>query len=310
MMIYDFAFQAYRRRFHCPLQTAHGEWSVREGILIRLTDEQKREGWGEIAPLPWFGSETLEQALALCEALGRRVEEDSMANFSDRFPASQFAFETALENLKGVNSIHSPNQLKFSYLLPNGSEALTYLNQTLSITNSTFKWKIGVDHISTEIDIFQKIIRSLTENAKIRLDANGGLTFEQAKRWLERTEPYDCVEFIEQPLSPQQTEELIFLSENYRTPLALDEAIANLRQLQTWCDRHWQGVYVIKPAIIGSPGKLRQFCRENPIDTVFSSVFETKIGRQAVLNLATELASGDRALGFGLDHWLAEEEER
>lgn len=308
MMIYDFTFKRYRRRFHRPLQTAHGEWSVREGIIVSLRDGQGRTGRGEIAPLSWFGSETLEQALTFCEGLEQTVEEDAIANLPDRFPACQFAFESALENLKGITLTPIQKQFKFSELLPNGTDAIAYLAQISPIADRTFKWKIGVDAIAEEINNCLKIIELLPENTKLRLDANGGLRFEQAKQWLDLTENYDCVEFIEQPLPSQEVEELLFLSEQYQTPLALDEAIANLRQLQIWRDRGWQGIYVIKAAIMGSPSKLRHFCREYPMDMVFSSVFETAIGRQAVLNLATELVTGDRALGFGVEHWLTEEE--
>jgi O-succinylbenzoate synthase len=312
-MTYDFSFKLYRRRFRRPLQTAHGEWTFREGIIIGLTDEQGAEGWGEIAPLPWFGSETLEQALVLCQGLKGKIGENAIANLGDRFPACQFAFESALDALKGINLPHIRRKFDFCELLPNGSEAIAYLTHSSARANSranpTFKWKIGIDAITTEIDIFQKIMALIPKNAMIRLDANGGLILEQAQQWLEITEVYPCVEFLEQPLPPQEAENLLFLSENYPTPLALDEAIASLGQLQAWCDRSWPGIYVIKAAIIGSPSKLRQICAKNSMDMVFSSVFETKIGRQALLGLAAELATGDRALGLGVDHWLVEEEE-
>jgi o-succinylbenzoate synthase len=61
---------------------------------------------------------------------------------------------------------------------------------------------------------------------------------------------------------------------------------------------------VIKPAIVGSPSQLRQFCQENAIDAVFSSVFETAIGRQAGLQLAAELSYKNRAVGYGTTHWF------
>ncbi|MEO0376361.1 MAG: o-succinylbenzoate synthase, partial [Cyanobacteria bacterium P01_A01_bin.17] len=37
---------------------------------------------------------------------------------------------------------------------------------------------------------------------------------------------------------------------------------------------------------------------------VFSSVFETEVGRHACLQLAKTLSN--RAVGFGLDHWFAD----
>jgi O-succinylbenzoate synthase len=43
--------RSYRRPFRQPLKTSHGLWSLREGILLRLTDAEGRVGWGEIAPI-------------------------------------------------------------------------------------------------------------------------------------------------------------------------------------------------------------------------------------------------------------------
>jgi O-succinylbenzoate synthase len=67
----------------------------------------------------------------------------------------------------------------------------------------------------------------------------------------------------------------------------------------------WRGIFVIKPAIAGSPRQLRNFCQTYAIDAVFSSVFETEIGRQAALQLAAELSRSDRAVGFGVGHWFS-----
>lgn len=63
--------------------------------------------------------------------------------------------------------------------------------------------------------------------------------------------------------------------------------------------------FVIKPGIVGSPSRLRQFCQQHKIDVVFSSVFETEIGRQAALKLAAELSEHHRAVGFGVNHFLS-----
>ncbi|MDU4093269.1 MAG: o-succinylbenzoate synthase, partial [Pantoea sp.] len=39
----------------------------REGLLVML-QQHDRQGWGEIAPLPGFSGETLEQAQQACES--------------------------------------------------------------------------------------------------------------------------------------------------------------------------------------------------------------------------------------------------
>jgi O-succinylbenzoate synthase len=99
---------------------------------------------------------------------------------------------------------------------------------------------------------------------------------------------------------------MLELSRQYSTPLALDESVATLAQLQNCYEQGWRGIFVIKPAIAGFPSQLRQFCQTHPIDAVFSSVFETAIGRTTGLSLAAELTSSDRAVGFGVSHWFSD----
>ena len=95
-----FQFRPYRRRFKPPLQTNHGIWDVREGIILRLSDEIGRVGYGEIAPISWFGSETIEQALDFCRQLAHEITQETIFSISDRLPACQFGFESAWEDLK------------------------------------------------------------------------------------------------------------------------------------------------------------------------------------------------------------------
>jgi o-succinylbenzoate synthase len=93
------------------------------------------------------------------------------------------------------------------------------------------------------------------------------------------------------------------LGETYGTPIALDESIANLQSLQDCHDRGWEGIYVIKPAIVGSPRRLQDFLQCHALDVVFSSVFETEVGYAAGLRLAQNIG-GWRALGYGTkDLW-------
>jgi O-succinylbenzoate synthase len=109
---------------------------------------------------------------------------------------------------------------------------------------------------------------------------------------------------MEQPLDVGELPQMLALAQEFTTPLALDESVANLRQLKYCYEQGWRSIFVIKPAIIGYPYLLRQFCQEYTIDTVFSSVFETAIARQACLQLAQELMVKNRALGFGDGHWF------
>lgn len=297
----SFQFETYQRPFRQPLRTSRGSWQVRQGIIISLTDEMG-VAKGEIAPLPWFGSETLAQGLEFCQQLNGNITTKEIYSISDRLPACQFAFESALLNLSRVES-NRTNTLNYCHLLPAGKQALTAWQNISQPNSNTFKWKIGVLPIAEEIAIFKQLIEVLPPASKLRLDANGGLNVRQARQWLEVTQRTDIAEFIEQPLSPDNFAAMLSLSQEYDTAIALDESVASFNQLQEAYQRDWRGIFVIKAAIMGYPNRLLAFCREKKIDAVFSSVFETKIGRQAVLELAAELKS-DRAVGFGVNHWF------
>jgi O-succinylbenzoate synthase len=313
-MNYQFKFFPYQRKFKIPLETRYGPWSVREGIILQLIKKEQQIGWGEIAPLPWFGSETLEQALDFCQSIGSNLQEKIINEIPDRLPACQFGFESALKNVsseKPVFPIELPPD-KYSYLLPTGKKALDYFSKINKDEQKkvsdreimTYKWKIGVESFIKEIAIFEQLVERLPQNAQLRLDANGGLNLEDAQRWLSFTDQVRQIEFIEQPLPPDQFSELLTLSQNFKTAIALDESVSSLKQLKTCYELGWRGIYVIKAAIMGSPKQLKYWCQNNAIDAVFSSVFETQIGQQAVLALAQELNHCDHALGFGVNQWF------
>ncbi len=316
-MNYQFQFEPYQRPFKIPLKTAHGIWKTRTGIILNLTDEKGNIGWGEIAPLTWFGSETLEDAIAFCQQLSSLISIETIFTIPDNLPACQFGFESAFNHLNPNPSVDL-SQLQYSGLLPTGETVLTTWKTLFQQGYHTLKWKIAVDDITEEINIFQQLInletRFLEETGflkiRLRLDANGGLTFEQAQRWLEICDLINAnqelieIEFLEQPLSISQLELMLELCDRYSTPLALDESVANLQQLNSCYQQGWSDIFVIKPAIFGSPKKLKNFCQNNQIDTVFSSVFETDIGQNSALKIASELLLYDRAVGFGINHWF------
>jgi len=65
---------------------------------------------------------------------------------------------------------------------------------------------------------------------------------------------------------------------------------------------------VIKPVIAGSPSRLRQFCQEYQPDVIWSSALETTIGRRYIEDFlipSTQLT--ERAIGFGVDQWFADD---
>jgi O-succinylbenzoate synthase len=305
-MKYCFEFRAYRRKFKQPLATSHGLWKVREGIILRLTDKTGRVGFGEIAPLEWFGSESFEQALEFCAQLPSEINPDDLFAVPAKLPACQFAFESAWEDVASylpASEFQFGQVIPLSGLLPSGKAVLEGWKTLWDRGYRTFKWKIGIAPLAEELAVFEELAKALPSQTKLRLDANGGLSLPEAMEWLQVCDRVG-VEFLEQPLPVNQFDEMLRLSQQYATVIALDESVANLDQLSACYQQGWRGILVIKPAIAGSPKLLRQFCQKDDIDAVFSSVLETPIGRHFGLKLAVELSKTSRAAGFGVAHWF------
>jgi o-succinylbenzoate synthase len=297
-----FQFKLYQNKFKQPLRTNHGVWEVRKGIIISLTNSKGMTTRGEIAPLPWFGSETMAQALGFCQQLGGAITQQEIRAIPNHLPCCQFALESAYLAFTQPHLSDQLPDLDFCYLLPAGEQALaTWQNLYQTNGATTFKWKIGVLNLSAEIQILKQLTANFPSEVKLRLDANGGLNLPQAEQLLSFTDNLQAIEFMEQPLSPENFSDILQLSQKHNTLLALDESVASFSQLQQVYEQGWQGVYVIKPGIMGFPRRLIQFCQSHDLDIVFSSVLETQVGRQTVLNLTQQL-NHPRAMGFGVQH--------
>ncbi len=312
MTSYRFSYDVYQRPLRQPLQTSHGIWESRAGIIIRLTNRLGRSHAGEIAPIPWFGSESLELAIEYCSHIGDTISASQIERIPARLPACQFGFGSALTAFNDRISIvgaaalvENPPLLELSALLPTGAAAIDGWQSLFAKGYRTFKWKIGVASIAQERAIWQDLIAALPIDTKLRLDANAGLTYPEALEWLKICSREPRIEFIEQPLAPELITETIELTKIYATPIALDESVATFDRLQAVYARGWQGIYVIKPGICGFPWRLSEFVIKHQLDVVFSSVLETSVGRSSAFKLATQLQL-KRAMGFGIDEWFAD----
>ncbi|OKH15195.1 o-succinylbenzoate synthase [[Limnothrix rosea] IAM M-220] len=302
-MQYRLNFEVYRRPFRTPLKTHHGLWSVREGLIVSLTDALGNTTRGEIAPLPWFGTETLAEAIAFCSDISGHLSSRKIQQIPNHLPACQFGFETATwpVNPELLSSILNPEKC-CQLLTPQvemQSQVLTFIKQGFR----TFKLKIAVHNFTDELECCEQILAILPPDGKLRLDANGGLSLELAKRWGEWGDRQPQLEFLEQPLSPENFTQLLWLQNNFQTTIALDESVTNLENLVACYEQGWRGVFVIKAAIAGFPHRLKELCNTLDLDVVFSTVFETVVGRNALLHLASEVRH-DRAFGMGGSHWF------
>ncbi len=302
-MDYHFEFKFYRRSFRRPLKTGHGTWTTREGILVRLEDGEGNIGYGEIAPLPSFGTESIEEACAYCRDLKGQFNDHTLELAEPNLPACRFALENARELLRDICGLNTGRKVPVAALLPSGGEALNFLDHYSSWGFKTYKWKIGIDEIESEQSVFEELVSASPGDVKFRLDANGALTLRQAEEWLGFLDNHN-IEFLEQPLPPTESKTIFEIADKYSTPLALDESVSSIESLKSAAISGWPGFLVVKPSIMGSPLAFRAWVEQCNCPLIFSSVFETAVGFQAGLQLAAEYGVPGYAAGYGINSYF------
>ena len=299
-------YRTYRASFRQPLLTAHGTWAEREGIIVRLSDERGRDSFGEIAPLPAWGTETLTDALAFCGSLPDQLDEALVRTVPESLPCCQFALETAWEALQRPDLPSPVRTLPLAALLPAGAGAIAAAKHAVDRGFRTLKWKVGVGTVRDELALLPRILEQLPATARLRLDANGAWDLPTARLWLEACEGR-AIEFVEQPFPVGQEAPVLDLVNEFTTRLALDESIASRTSLLRWLEFGWPGIYVIKPSLAGSPRRLLHLLDGYEAEAVFSSAFETAVGLRAALQLVGQAGHHGRAVGFGTIGCFADE---
>ncbi len=286
-MRYQLQHRKYARPFIRPLETAAGCWEAREGIIVRLEDEEGRVGFGEVAPLPAFGSERLGDARDWLASLGGKWEDGMVV--PGELGCCGFAVSGALRWLEGkFEKGDRGATLETAALLPAGEAALARQEELLAGGYQVFKWKVGIGSMGQEMEIAHE----LASKGKLRLDGNMGLG-EDLERWLEWMAGEADIEFLEQPWPKGRWEEVQRLAQKYALEkrMALDEEVTSSKEFGRLREAGWQGLFVLKSALAGA---IEEDAGEG---VIHSSALETGIGRETALRLA--VGSGF-AVGFGV----------
>jgi O-succinylbenzoate synthase len=320
-MRFLFAHRRYALPFRAPVRTAHGPWALREGLIVRVTDATGAVGYGEIAPVPRFGTETIDETVAALQALGGQVDESQIAALPAQLSCTRHGLRSALAGCRAgspavsvpavslsnrsnpaVPELKGPSSLPVAALLPAGREALTAVAAKAERGFRVFKWKVGVGDNDEELGLLDDLLARLPSGARLRLDANGAWDRRRAERWLERCAERP-IEFVEQPVAPTirgADDLLLGLAGDFPTPLALDESLVHDGDVERWLAVGWPGLFVVKPALLADPAAVVAQLAQAKAKVVFSSALETAVGAQAALQLAFAWTGERRALGFGV----------
>lgn len=309
-MVLRLEVRRYRLPLKAAVRTAHGVMTEREGVWVRVEDEAGRVGIGEAATLPWFGTETAEQAEAVLRGMGERVEAEKLKDVPAKFACVRNAVEEALAMMLGGDDENGTERkaeggagyLGVAALLPAGRAVLETIGPKAEAGFRVFKWKVGVGDVADELALLDDVCAKLPEGAKLRLDANGAWDRRRAERWLERCAERP-VEFVEQPIArdARGAEDLLRgLAEDFPVAIALDESLVGDGDVERWIGAGWRGVFVVKPALLGEVRGALEKLEKAKAQVVFSSALETAIGARTALRHAFAWKGERRAVGFGV----------
>jgi len=271
---------AYQLPFSKPIQFKQQLLTHREGLILRLTDNNAVNQFIEVAPLPGFSHETLVQVKTELMRFSTRSISHLLTHKSCH-PSIQFA----LGSLRYKRLQATSKQLLTMdniALLQGNREQIIELYLRLNRPNK-IKLKVAREPVEVDIANFQQLCQ-LNPQLKIRCDANQAWSEQQAAQFFNSIN-IQQLDYIEEPTADHQVN--LQLAERYELPIALDETL----QQPDFIYQHHQAIkaFVIKPTIVGNKKKIDRLvsiANQQSIQVSFSSSFESAIGLQMLQDLA------------------------
>jgi O-succinylbenzoate synthase len=256
-------------RIHLPLRrpfrSAHGTESVRDVILVRCRTADGAEGWGECPTLsdPGYTGETTDLAWAAMTTGGALGPMASGAIADARLDAWLRTVGFSLSDHLGVQLpvVPSCRVVDLDGELPTDLGALK-----VKVTPSTVDRLRGVD-------------RPL-----VAIDGNGSFTsLDEVPGWIAELQ----LQYVEQLFPPGREDEARAAAERAGAPLALDESVGSLADLERVARSG--DVLNVKPARLGgieAAVELADRAGEMGVGAFVGGMLETGIGRAAAVALA------------------------
>ena len=256
-------YKKYILNFKRPGGTSRGVLKTKETYFLSITKSGKT-GTGECGlfrGLSYDDVPEYEQKLQwLCENIN--VDRDVLKEELKHFPSIWFGFEQAILNLEHGDDLYFPSDftagksfIKINGLIWMGDAAFMeeQIEEKLKEGFDCLKLKIGTDW-NSEKRILQELRKKFPANQlELRVDANGGFSFNEAKTVLE--ELYELqIHSIEQPIKAGNRVEMYQLCTGTKTPIALDEeliGVVDYSEKKKLLEEIRPQYIILKPSLVG-----------------------------------------------------------
>lgn len=225
-----------------PYKIATAEMKAFDLTIVAIQSDG-REGLGEaMADVKGYFWENADGVWDFAREKGKRLlgmdlskAHQTVSYFSQEQPCATTPFLTSMEMLSQGPALApplTPTLVPMVGILQATDrdgiqkEIKTFIRSGYTI----IKVKVGFD---PDQDLLRVRLaqESLEANTLIRLDANQGYRFQEAKRLVENLDPYG-IEFLEQPFPEDEWEAMVELSKISPIPLGLDESIYGMPSVE------------------------------------------------------------------------------
>lgn len=319
-MKYKFSIIPRTLHFKQPAGTSRGVYTTRQSWFVEATSDDKPgvKGVGECAPLPDLSCDARPEYATTLAQLCRMIELTGNVNYDmlRPYPSILFGIETALLDLEhggNGNLFDTPFTRGEEGICINGlvwmgnfDEMLARLEEKMKAGFHCVKLKIGAIDFSRELELVRHIRRAFSKDQiELRVDANGGFTFEDAPKRLEQLAKYD-IHSIEQPIRQHQWARMAELCASTPIPIALDEELIGVNMTpmkQDLLDRIRPQYIILKPSLHGGMRGTREWidlANARGIGSWITSALESNVGLNAVAQLAADIYGPDIRMPQGL----------
>ncbi len=307
-----------------PLTLAGRMMREREGLLIRIGLDSGVSGWGDVAPLPGFSRESIEEAEMELITWVRRLRKvgfdprgddlESWLGYESTvltLPSVRFGLEVAFVSLSRQTEGKATAELGFfeggvpvnGLLAGPREQVLGDARRLRDEGYQAVKLKVGTRPVVKDVELTREVRTIIGDGVELRLDANRSWSLEQATEFGRDVEAIG-VEYIEEPLHDPTLLRALFDATGIA--VALDESLLELRP-DGLEERPEVGAVVLKPTLLGGIAKAREWVTKAldlNVRPIISSCFESGVGLLALAALAWS-STGD-AVPAGLDtyRWL------
>ncbi|MBS9429780.1 o-succinylbenzoate synthase [Photorhabdus akhurstii] len=272
-------------RFRLPMEAGvilrYQRLKTRDGFLVHL-QENGQQGWGEIAPLPEFSKETVEQAGEATVAWLKRWRLGAEPDESE-LPSVAFGISCALAELQG--KLPQDADYRKAPLCNGDPDELIVCLSNMS-GQKVAKVKIGL-YEAVRDGMVVNILLEAVPDLSLRLDANRSWSRAKADSFAKYVNPdyRHRIAFLEEPC--QTPEQSLAFSRDTGIAIAWDESVRD----EGFNVAAQAGVtaIVIKPTLIGSLACCRQLisaAHNAGLEAVISSSIETSFGLTQLARIA------------------------